>query len=143
MKRKLVNFTSFLNKKLFRSRRNQVSPLLFLAFKSKFPKAKNVDWQRIDVFKWHVNFTLKKKKHTALFNNEGRWLETVSEVPLKKIPKPVQLNFEVEYGKDSIQQIYHVQTPDRNLYEMKLHNGINVLQILYDISGKTVGKLIL
>ena len=46
-------------------------------------------------------------------------------------------NIEGKYSKCGI---HNVQARDRNLCEMKLHNGGNVLQILYDIQGKTVGK---
>ncbi len=130
-------------KSLFRSKTHNVSSLVSVSFSSKFPRAKNIIWQQIDVNKWHVIFTLGKKKYTALFNSDGKWMETVSNTTLNKIPKQVQLTFEKKHNRDGIQQIYHVQTPDRNFYEMKLHNGTYVLKLIYDDSGKTLGQLIL
>jgi hypothetical protein len=117
--------------------------MVLRSFNSKFPKATHILWQQVDVFKWHVNFNLNKKKCTALFNSEGKWLETVTLMPMDKIPDHLQLTIEEKYNSDGLQKIYHIQTPDRNIYEMNLNNGLYTLKILYDLSGKIVGKIVL
>ncbi len=127
--------------KLFRRKRSNVSSLVRGRFNSKFPNAQHVLWHQIDALIWQVNFTFKRKKYLALFNSEGKWLETVSPVPLDKIPETVQLTFQEKYSKEGLLQICHVQTPDSNLYEMEWHNGISALKLLYDNSGKTVGRI--
>ncbi len=134
---------SLLIKQLFRRRRPIANSMVLRSFNSKYPKATNIIWQQVDVFKWHVNFNQKKKKCTALFNSEGKWLETVTLVPLHKIPDHLQLTIEEKYNSDGLQQIYHIQTPDRSIYEMNLNNGLYKLKILYDLSGKIVGKIVL
>ncbi|WP_297692581.1 PepSY-like domain-containing protein [uncultured Eudoraea sp.] len=129
-------------KSIFRYKRTKVNPLVLGSFNLKFPAATRISWQQVDVFKWQVNFNLKKKKCTALFNNEGKWLETVRTIPLDKIPKRIQLTFDEKNNRDELRQIYHVQTPDSSLYELNLNNGLYSLKLLYDLSGKIVGKLI-
>ncbi len=130
-------------KRLFRNKRPIVNSMVLHSFNSKFPKATHILWQQVNVFNWHVNFNLKKKKCTALFNNEGKWLETVTLIPLNKIPEQLQLTMEEKYNSDGLQQIYHVQTPDRSIYEMNLNNGLYTLKLLYDLSGKIIGKMLL
>jgi hypothetical protein len=127
---------------MFSNKRCTVSALVLRSFNSKFPRASHILWQHIDVFKWQVNFTLKNQKYSALFNSEGKWLETITVLPPDKIPERLQLTFEEKINRDGLQQIYHVETPERSLYELNLHNGIYSLKLLYDDSGKIVGKIV-
>lgn len=113
-----------------------------IAFKAKYPKAAFVRWNQIDVFKWQVNFSLEDNDFSALFHSEGIWLETVTLLPFSRTPKQVQESFEVKYGIDGLQQIQHVKTPKGDIYEIQWSDGVIVLKVLYDISGKIVGKLI-
>ena len=129
--------------KLFRRKRSNVSSLVGIRFNSKFPNAKHVLWQQVDVYKWQVNFTLKRKKYSALFNSQGKWIETVSLVTLDKTPEIIKYKFEEKFNKEGLLQIYHVQTPKKILYEMNWHNGIYAIKLLYDITGKIVGRIIL
>ena len=127
---------------LLRRKRFNGSPLVKKSFILKFPNAKRVLWYQIDIFKWRVNFTLKEKKHSALFDSEGNWMETITLIPLNKIPKALQLTFEEIYSKDDLQKIYYVQTPDRSIYEMNLNNGLYSFKLLFDVSGNIIGTLI-
>lgn len=129
-------------RRVFRNKRITVNPLVLNSFNLKFPAATHISWQQIDVFKWHVNFSLKNKKCTALFNSDGKWLETVNAIPLDKIPERILLTFDEKNNRDELRQIYHVQTPESSLYELNLNNGLYSLKLLYDLSGNIVGKLI-
>lgn len=126
---------------LLRKKKVNASPLVSKSFERIFPEAKHVLWNQIDLYKWHVNFTLKEEKHSALFNNQGEWMETINSIPLDKLPKGLQLTFEEKYNRDNLQKVYYIQTPDRNLYEMNLDNGLYSFKILYDMSGRIVGTL--
>ncbi len=129
--------------RLFRSRKPVANAMVLHSFNSKFPKATHIVWQQMDVFKWHVNFILRKKRCTALFTSEGKWLETITLLPSNKIPKQIQRTLEEKNNNDGLQQIYYVQTPDRSMYEMNLRNGLNTLKLLYDRSGKIIDKMLL
>lgn len=133
---------SLLLKRLFKSRRPIANARVLNTFKLKFPKATRVIWQQVDVFKWHVNFNLKNKRSTALFDSEGVWLETVTLMSIKEIPDQLQLTMEEKYNNNGLLQIFHVQTPDRSIYEMNLNNGLFTLKLLYDLRGKIIGKLL-
>ncbi|MEB8328677.1 PepSY-like domain-containing protein [Flavobacteriaceae bacterium KMM 6897] len=129
--------------RMFRNKGSNVSPFVLVSFSSKFPKATHVLWQQMDVLKWQVNFMLKKERCTALFNSDGKWLESVTIIPPHKLPELLLKTLEEKYKKEGQKQIYHVQTPDRSHYEMNLNKGIHTIKLLFDLSGKIVGKLIL
>jgi hypothetical protein len=134
---------SLLIKQLFKRRRPTTNSMVLRSFNVKFPRATQVIWQQVDVFKWHVNFNQNKKKCTALFNSEGKWLETVTLIPMDKIPEQLQLTMEERCNSEGLQQIYYIQTPDRSIYEMNLNNGLYTLKILFDLSGRILGKIVL
>lgn len=130
-------------KRLFRSNKHYINLLVLNSFSSKFPKATDILWQQIDVFKWRVNFTLKKKTCTALFNSEGKWLETITLMPFDKTPKQLQLTLKEKHYFDGLQKIYHVQSPDRSLYEVELNNGLYKFKFRFNLSGKIIGKVLM
>ena len=109
---------------------------------SKYPKAAFILWKQINVFKCQVIFSMDKEDHLALFSCEGTWLETITPVPLDFTPKPVQQNFEGNYNREGLRQNYHVQMPLRSIFEMQWSNGIYTLKLVFDNTGKMVGKLI-
>lgn len=129
--------------RIFRNKKAQVSPFVFVAFCSKFPGATNLVWHQVGILKWQVAFTLNKKNSTALFCRDGQWLETVTGMPLHQLPEQLQQSLEKKYTKKEYEKIYHVQTPDRSHYEMSLSEGSSTLKLLFDLTGNIVGKLIM
>ncbi len=128
--------------KVFKGNRIMPGKSVYLAFNSKYPKSAFIQWKQIDVFRWQVNFRSKKEEHFALFSSDGKWIETITPVSLDITPEQVQQNFLGHYSKDGLQQIYHVETPNRCLYEISWNNGIYPLKLLYNTSGKIVSKML-
>lgn len=112
------------------------------AFKEKYPKASFVRWHQIDVSKWRVQFFLKESDFSSLFDSEGNWLETFTSLSFEYIPKPVQENFKEKHSSQGIQKICHIKTSTNDIFEIQWSNGVFEWKLLYDISGKIVGKLI-
>ena len=119
-----------------------LSPKVVKVFTLRYPYANAIQWQQIDVFRWQVNFTLRNKWYSALFDSNGNWLETTTLVSMEAVPKNIQQNFEKSFVKSGIKIIRQVDTNDKTIYEFKWTNGIFIWKLLYDISGKMVGKLI-
>ena len=113
------------------------------AFKEKYPKASFVRWHQIDVSKWRVQFFLKESDFSSLFDSEGKWLETYTSLSFEYIPKPVQENFEENYHSQGVQKIHHIKTSTNDIYEIEWTDGIFEWKLLYAISGKVVGKMII
>ena len=129
--------------RIFRSKKSQVSPFVFVAFRIKFPKATNLVWHQVGVLKWQVDFTLKMKRCTALFNSDGQWLETVTIMPMHLLPEQLQQSLKEKHAVKGHKEIHHVQTPDRSHYEMSFTEGSSTYKLLFDVSFNIVGKLVL
>lgn len=118
------------------------SPTVVNAFKFKYPNASAVHWQQIDLSKWHVNFNILNKWYSALFDIQGICLETITLASMESIPEVIQKNFEKSFLKSGIIDVRQVETSDKTIYEIKWTNGVRSWKLLYDVSGKIVGKLI-
>ena len=112
-------------------------------FKAKYPKASFIRWHQIDVSKWQVQFFLKENAFSSLFDSEGNWLETVTSLPFQCIPTPIQENFKEKHSSQGIQKTCHIKTSTNEIFEIQCSNGVFEWKLLYDISGKIVGKLII
>ena len=111
------------------------------AFNLKYPNASAVQWKQIEASLWMAKFILLNKRYSASYDTLGNWLDTISLVSMESIPKNVQENFEKSFIKSGIKNIRQIETTGRTIYEIKWTNGIFMLKLLYDISGKMVGKL--
>ena len=118
------------------------SPAVYNAFKLKYPNASTVQWQQIDVFRWEVNFILRNKWYSALFDSNGNWLETMTLISLEAIPKNVRKIFKKSFAISGIKNIRQIEMANGTIYEIKWSNDVFIWKLLYDISGKMVGKLI-
>lgn len=114
---------------------------VLFTFKRRYPKARQVHWEQIDVFKWQVTFKLKEIINWGLYTSEGIWLETKYAVRFRDIPEKVQENLGLKYGLNGLQRIYKIQMSPRTIFEVHWGNGIYNLNLLYDENGKLVGKI--
>ena len=129
--------------RLFRKNEPYNNLVVLNSFSLKFPKATSILWQQIDTSKSQVSFILKKNKCTALYDSRGLWLETVTLMPFNKIPKQLQLVLTEEHNSDELKNIYYIQNTDRSLYEVSLNNGLYKFKLLFNLSGKIIGKVLL
>ncbi len=101
------------------NKHNFASPIVISAFKIKYPNTTAVQWQQIDVSRWHIDFILIKKCYSALFDIQGNWLETNNLITTEAIPEVVLKNFEKSFEKDGIKDISQVEMINNTIYEIK------------------------
>ena len=138
----LIQMFTFLFAKKYKANPQRLNIKISVVFKLKYPNAKVVTWKQIDVSKWQVSFKIKGRPYSSLYSSQGNWLETVSSVLLIEIPKEVQEGFGSRYGSKGLKHIYRINTPNQVIFEMLWSNGVYDLELLYDETGKMVGKLI-
>lgn len=123
--------------------RSQVpSNKIQFTFRLRYPTAKHVEWKQMDVFKWQVKFKIKEIVRWGLYTSDGAWLETLYPVPFEDIPRKIQISFKSKYDIDSLKQSHKIQTPLRTIFELQCTVDFYKLELLYDETGKMVGKMI-
>lgn len=141
-KKKFHYFFSSAYLKLSGKDQNVPNLQIYLSFKSKFRTATFVQWNQIDVFKWQVKFIHRKKEHSALFDSQGNWLETISLLPFQITPVGVRESFARNYNIKGLQCVHHIKRPDNSIFEIQWSDGVFVKKLLFDRLGKIKGKLI-
>ena len=111
------------------------SKKILFTFRLRYPKASRVKWKQMDVFKWQVRYKLKGNVRWGLYTSEGTWLETLCPIPFEDIPPKIQEKYQSKYTIE-------IQTPLRTIFEIQCTSGFNNLKLLYDETGKVVGKMI-
>ncbi len=126
----------------FHDRSQVPSKKVQFEFRLRYPNAKQMQWKKMDFFKWQVSFRSRGIAYWSLYTNDCIWLETTQAVSLKDIPKRIQENFESKYGDKGLQHIYKIQTSLRTIFEVQRGNGLYNHQLLYDDKGRMLGKMI-
>lgn len=101
------------------------------SFNSKFPNANNVKWGKENATEWEAEFELNGSKVSANFSNDGKWLETETEVSVNQLPKAVVSAINKKYPD------YEIAGGD------KIENAKGEILYEADIKFKTVRKEVL
>src|SRR5690554_4697190 len=70
-------------------RNNQVPSLILNSFKSEFPKASDIDWER-EGSNFEVEFEVGRRDHKALFNDQGQLIRHEQELRVRNLPEHIR-----------------------------------------------------
>ncbi len=105
-------------------------------FSDKFPTASSVSWERESKTEWEAGFKLKGVKYSAVFLEEGTWVETEYEIAEKDIPKAVLGSLAREFPGYTVDEAEKLETKDGIAYELEIEKGREELEIIIDTNGK-------
>lgn len=96
-------------------------------FKSMYPDAKDVEWDREGMY-WSVSFETgsysNRVDHEALFDTEGNWIYTETDMYMSLVPQSIKgfLEANPEYGILPLddKEVEYYQTPSGNFYRFDL-----------------------
>ena len=96
-------------------------------FKSMYPDAKDVEWDREGMY-WSVSFETgsysNRVDHEALFDTEGNWIYTETDMYMSLVPQSIRdfLAANPEYGILQLddREVEYYQTPSGNFYRFDL-----------------------
>ena len=108
------------------------SELVIKALKQKFPSAVNINWVKdYDYYKtsynWKANFNLNDKKASAVFTQDGHWLQSQMEITIEEIG--------IEEVRSAIKKDY----PGCEIISVIIHNSL-FIGTWYYIKAKCENK---
>ena len=114
------------------------------AFKNKYSKAEKPAWQ-MDYDNYAVDFTFLKTQMTALFDQEGKWLETDAYITASDLPKEVKDSLAKQFGvilnTYKIEEAAKIETPDKEMYyQMVISQNLTNYDVVLAESGHIVSK---
>jgi hypothetical protein len=107
------------------------------AFSSKFPNVSKVTWDKENRNLYEAEFMMNKKKHSANFTAEGKWLETESEVSFDQLPEKVQQSFTSTHKNKKVTSVEKIETSNGEvLYEIEVKKLPGRGEYVYTADGK-------
>lgn len=109
-------------------------------FAEKFAAAKSVKWVSEEADEWEAEFKLNGKEMTAAFDNEGKWLETETEITSKGLPAAVNATLNREFAGFKTEEISIVENPEMKGFEMALKNKEDEITVIIANDGSILKK---
>ncbi|MCX6296944.1 MAG: PepSY-like domain-containing protein [Bacteroidetes bacterium] len=109
------------------------------SFKAKFSIAEKTTWE-MDYDNYKANFTVGKSEFSAIFDKDGKWLETDTYMKSTELPKAVRETLAKKYGELSAYKIddsEKVETEKSTFYRLEIIKG----EVTYEIEINEKGNI--
>ncbi|MDR1459259.1 MAG: hypothetical protein LBI60_03495 [Bacteroidales bacterium] len=96
----------------------EAKPEITAAFATKYPRAKNISWEKNEDGDWEASYTDQYGKNTATFSyKSNNWTSTKTLVSdINRIPSAIRIYIDKNYPKEQLKQGWSVKTPDTKPY---------------------------
>jgi hypothetical protein len=117
----------------------EVPDVVETAFTKQFPHAKKVKWEKENAAEYEASFLLDGKEYAAVYDAEGKWLETETEIPVSELPQAVQESLKKTHPNAKVSEAAKIQRNDNSIvYEAEIKVGRKETDLLFDGSGNPV-----
>ena len=110
------------------------------SFKTKFSTAKKTSWE-LDYDKYEADFKVGKALYSAIFDKDGKWLETTSYIKPSELPKVIREAVSKKYGELSAYKIQEAEKKESEkevIYELDVKKGGYVYELELNEAGEVL-----
>jgi len=94
------------------------------AFGVKFPNAVQVIWGNGNGTEWEADFMIDGSKYSALFDLQGKWIETIRIIKLFELPQDVRNSIVTNFPHWEIAELNKIEKANSGVsYEANLKKG--------------------
>jgi hypothetical protein len=111
------------------------------AFQVKYPKAEKIEWGVEKPGEFEAEFELNKVESSAVFNTEGQFIESETEIKESELPQPVKAAIAKDFAGYKAGEIAKATDAKGVVtYEMDVTKGKEKFEISFDANGKLLEK---
>ena len=103
-------------------------------FKTKFPTAQKVSWDKEDG-NFEAEFKMGATKMSATYSTTGEWLETETGIDITALPATVFMAFKKDHEATKINAVYKIDSAKPISYEIEYKDGVKTKEVIYDAQG--------
>ncbi len=107
------------------------------AFDQKYPDAEDVEWE-MENGKWEAEFEVDEKEMEALFDQNGNWLETETEMEDEDLPATVNETLKSQFKDYEVEEVEYLESPDATGYEIELEGDNGDIEVLIGKDGSVL-----
>lgn len=106
------------------------------AFTKAFPNVKNAKWSKEDANEFEAEFRAGKEEKSAVFDSNGTWINTETEIETNELPASVQSSIKKQYPGYKIREAEILETPNGvKSYEVEIKKGGMKHEIVLSADG--------
>ena len=106
------------------------------AFRTKFPNATNVKWEKESSHEYEASFMMHKAKYAANYSDKGKWLETETMLTFAKVPSEVQTAFTTGHPREKVKAASKLELAGGDVkYEIEVKKGAKTVEYFYTADG--------
>jgi len=110
------------------------------AFKTEYPKAKDVEWDA-EGSNFEVDFEDGKTGRAILYAPDAHVLERTEEIALSDLPASIPAYIASHYSGYSLEEAERSQTAEGAIsYEVEIEKGESTKEVAFDGAGNFVGE---
>lgn len=114
---------------------NQVPSIVINAFKSQFPKATDIDWERSRGH-YEVEFEVDRLDHEVWLDQEGKIIRHQQELRVRALPGEIKTNIRNQYKGYRILEADKLQVGGVTAYKLELISFTKKTEIIVDARGQ-------
>lgn len=111
-------------------------------FNHKFTDVENVEWEMESEMEWEAEFEKDGIQHSAVFNLEGEWLETESQIAESEIPENIRMMMDENFANYKIEEGEKAETPNGIAYEFEIESNGQKWEVNIDTDGNLTQEII-
>ena len=118
---------------------SKTNKLVDAAFKTKFPTATNLKWDKENDHEFEADFMANGLKYSANFSDKGEWLETESSITFDKLPVKVKTAYNTAHEGAKVKAVAKIETSNGAIkYEIEAKKGLKTIEFFYNAEGKLI-----
>lgn len=136
MKELIIGMSLLITFSFYSCDRENVPEKVKAAFIQKYPDAEEVDWDVEGEGEWEAEFELNEKEMSANFDQNGKWLETESEIEDEDLPAAVKETLNTKFKDYEVEEVEYFESPDITGFEIELEGDDGDIEVLIGKDGQ-------
>lgn len=107
--------------------------------KAKYPKVKKAEWVKTSETQWQADFRMNDQEVEAVFDENGKWLGSTTEIDNDNLPEAVQKAIAEKYNGYTPSAIKLVEVGNQaTMYKIDLKKGEREVETMFYQDGRIV-----
>jgi hypothetical protein len=113
--------------------------------KSSFAKmhqdATDIEWELDDDEEgdyWEVEYEIKSKEYSSLFDKNGKWIQTETEISISDLPPNAKATITKKFKNFKIIEVESLEDSSGNFYVIKIKNGKKEIEVTSTLNGEFI-----
>lgn len=120
---------------------SNVPDIVKSSFAKKYQDATDIEWEQDDDEEgdnWEVEYEIKSKEYSSLFDKNGKWIQTETEINISDLPSNAKATITKKFKNFKIIEVESLEDTSGNFYVIKIKNGKKEMEVTTNLKGEFI-----